>query len=500
MALTRALLVLNLTFATLFPASLQAQASGQPSGARGTALGRPWDSNPAILFLSQYGLENFPAQYIDAFQTLVQAQARVRSGKYAAAKTLLDGLWARYPVGTPVWSSLPTQPFGINLGTPPSYYGLRMLTDTVDWHVGNPGAPPPPRSARLTVVLVGEAQGLEPQSVNDLFQGTGVPVSHALDPRLLDADHQMLRDSLWLFEQYVVAMTEGQLGVELNVVHLPDLSLPVQASGAPGSVSYAGLVNASQVLTEVSEETLEGTDWWWVIYPSHVPEHVPVFETTEFVTGGMGTGPQASPMFIVDDRWLVRKPPHLGSGDYARVERMTYLPQWLQHEFFHHLFRTYPEFGLEATPHQWFNLGTWPPDFVGLYEPDYFHEALVKRLQTATPPLHVALRYATADAPWDELTAADLLGTYQREPVQNPWHIGDIQLNGPAYRWLNTAPVGWNLADDVLNGRLLTGPDCPYFGSPLGNSFDIVLERDALGDLTAEVLGFSFNGELYEKQ
>ena len=48
--------------------------------------------------------------------------------------------------------------------------------------------------------------------------------------RVLDDDHQVLRDALWLFEEYVVAMTQGQLGVDLDVVSLPDLSLPVQAS------------------------------------------------------------------------------------------------------------------------------------------------------------------------------------------------------------------------------------------------------------------------------
>jgi hypothetical protein len=57
----------------------------------------------------------------------------------------------------------------------------------------------------------------------------------------------------------------------------------------------------------------------------------------------MGTGAEGfSPFFIIDDRWIVRKPPHIGTGEYSDVERSVYLPQWFQHEFFHHLFRTYP--------------------------------------------------------------------------------------------------------------------------------------------------------------
>ena len=474
--------------------------SQQPGQLRGDAEGRAWESNAAILFLEQYGLENFSDHYIDAFETLVVAQARHRAGEHAAAKALLDALWAQYPEGHPSWITLPWKPFGINLGTPPSYYGLRMLTDTVDWHLANPTARAPARTVRLGVLLVGHSEGVEPQDVADLYNGTGVFVSHDLDPRLAEADHRVLRDSLWLFQEYVVALTEGGLDLELDFLALPEVTLPVQASGSPGGPSYAGLVNASQVFEHVPEETIAATDWWWILYPSHVPEQHPDFETAEFITGGMGLGPGGSPFFIADDRAVVRKPPHLGSGDYARVERQTYLPQWLQHEFFHHLYRLYPEFGLEATSHQWFDLSTWPPDFVGRYEPDYYHESLFKRLQGADPPLKVSLRYATAGAPWDELLPADLVGTYRREPVQNPWHVGDITVFGQGFRWTNTAPVGWGLADDVLNGRLLTGPDCPYYGTPLGNSHDIVLERDDLGDFTTQVRGFSFNGELYEKQ
>jgi hypothetical protein len=480
------------------------QATGQSGSitslARAEATARPWAPDAAILFLSQYGIENFPPHYIAALQTLVQAQKLYGDQDYAGAQSALDDLWAQHPPGDPSWAALPTQPFGINLGSPPCYYGLRMLTDMVTWRVDNPGQPPPPRTVRLTVVLVGQSSGIEPQDLADLHQGTGVPVVHTLDPRIPEDDFRVVRESLRLFRRYIVAATQGQLDVELKILSLPAVDLPVYTSGAPGAISVAALADATQVFPLVPEEDLAATDWWWLVYPSHVPEQHPDFEDTEFITGGMGAGPYSSPLFIIDDRWLVRKPPHLGQGEYTTLERKTYLPQWLQHEFFHHLFRTYPEFGLEATPHQWFDHATWPPDFVGLYEPDYFHEALIKRLQLATPPLHVALRYATAGAPWDQLTMADVLGSYRREPVLNPWHVGDIQFAGPQLQWLNTAPFSWDLQDDLLNGRLLTGPDCPYYGSTFGTRFDIVLARDALGDLTDEVEGFSFVGELYERQ
>jgi len=78
------------------------------------------------------------------------------------------------------------------------------------------------------------------------------------------------------------------------------------------------------------------------------------------------------------------------------------LPQWLQHEFFHHVFSAYRKLGLEATSHQWHDRAAWPPDFEGRLEADYYAEALHRRLQLETrPPLHVRLRRAAA-RPKDE--------------------------------------------------------------------------------------------------
>jgi hypothetical protein len=374
-----------------------------------------------------------------------------------------------------------------------------MLSDVVDWRVANPGVAAAQRTARLTVVLVGRTTGVEPQSLQDLQQGTGVVVQHTLHPQLLQTNSKLVHDSLRLFREYVVAMTDGGLELEVNVLHLPDLDLPVHAEALPGRY-FAGLSNPDDLWPALDQEDIAATDWWWVLYPSHVPEHVPDFQGAEFVTGGMGTGAVGtSPYFIIDDRWLVRKPPHIGSGSYSQVEREAYLPQWLQHEFFHHLFRTYPEFGLEATSHQWFDPGSWPPDFDGRYEADYFHEALYKRLWTATPPLTSALRYATADAPWHLFDVSDVTGVYEHAPIQNEWHVGTIQF-GPQLEWQNSAGVDWNLVDDIANGRLATGPDCPYFGTGWGGTkFDLVLERDDLGDFTGGYRGFSFLGALYRK-
>ena len=454
----------------------------------------PPQSFEAIDFLNPYGIENFSEHYIDALSTLLLAERHYKDGKYQAAHDALENLWSRYPVGDIRWAQLPTAPFGINIGSPPNYYALRMLSDTVDWRLKNPGVGAATRTARMTVVLVGNSNGIEPRNIQELQQGTGVHAEHTLDPLLLRHDSAVIHDSLRLFGEYIVAMTDGDLDVDVQVLHLPELDVSVGASMNAGR-NFATISDVSQVWESLDSQVMADTDWWWLLYPSHVPEQYSDFEHAEFITGGMGVGPDSiSPLFIIDDRWLVRKPPHIGDGRYSKVEREAYLPQWLQHEFFHHLFRTYREFELEEVPHQWFNRSTWPADFVGRYEPDYFHEALYKRLQGADTALVAALRYSTSGG---NVSLSEMAGIYIREPVENEWHLGSIRLS-PELEWLNSANVRWSLHDNLENGNLLTGPDCPYYGTWGGGRFIVVWERDELGDELDRIDGFNFSGEFYE--
>ncbi len=87
----------------------------------------------------------------------------------------------------------------------------------------------------------------------------------------------------------------------------------------------------------------------------------------------------------------------------------------------------------------------------------------------------------------------DPLGTYHRLPVENNWHIGDIEQDGVNYRWKNAAGVSWTLVPDLDNQRLLTQADCPYHTDPGGDEFILAVEE-------ITVTGFSFQGELYSKQ
>jgi hypothetical protein len=277
-----------------------------------------------------------------------------------------------------------------------------------------------------------------------------------------------------------------------------------------GARLYATLADDAwgRIWDAVPDAVIRDTDWWWVLYPSCVPEQHPDFARAEFVTGGMGTGQDGvSPCFIIDDRWLTRKPPHLGLGPYTEVERRAYLPQWLQHEFLHHLFRIYPQFELEAKDHQWFDRKTWPADFEGRIEPDYYAEALSKRIQPrGEPALHIALKYAPPPKRlFAGLKLSALEGMYRHDPVQNDWHTGSLTpafADGkPAMRWTNSAGKTWTLWPDLANGLLRTGPDCPYYDPqrPDASPFRLLLLRDVEGRWLPKIAGFAFHGGVYTK-
>lgn len=437
--------------------------------------------------------------YVAAARSWFTARAEYEAGAYEDALATLSALWDQYPVGNGIWWSIfGNDPFGLNLGTPPCYYGLRQLTDMTEWRVANPDHPGSDRILRLSVLAVGQSRGVEPRTMQELIDGEGVAVTHAFDERVLADDYAIVHESLDFFAEYVHTITDGLLEVEIQVIPLPELEVAVTASANANGAYYATIANYTQPFGSVSEQQIAATDWWWVLYPSHVPDQYEDFQYLPFIAGGMGVGPNGSPCFISDERWLARKPGHLGVGTYVPDERTTYLPQWLQHEVFHHFYRVWSGFGLEDQSHQWFDRSTWPADFVGQFEPDYYHESLFKRLKGATEPTFVAgLRNAILDASFDELEVADVLGMYERIPGQNGYHFGEIQPDGAQLEWLNSAGVSWGLDPRIQEGVLGIGPDCPYYNPDVPNDFQLALEENDLGDLLGSLKGFFFNGELY---
>jgi len=479
-----------------------------------SSSGNAQSSARAVEFLRSQSATAPSAIYREALDTFLVAEAAYWRGDYAGARAALDALWHAHPRGTDEWAAAYREAWemqrssGINIGCPPCYYALRMLTECVRWRLSDAARQKPINTATLTVVLVGAAEGVEPSNRAELERGEGQRVTLSLEPLLLESGSRVVHDSLRLFVEYMRAASDGRLAVRTRIHRLSGVRVPVSVSGdGPLFATLAGDA-WERIWGAVPEPVKRETDWWWVLYPSCVPERHPEFARTEFITGGMGTGPDGvSPCFIIDDRWLTRKPPHLGRGRYTEVERRAYLPQWLQHEFMHHLFRIYPRFGLEEKDHQWFDRKTWPPDFEGRIEPDYYAEALHKRFQPrGEPPLHVALKYAPPPRRvFARVEPASLAGEYRHDPVQNDWHIGSLvpeTVDGkPGWRWTNKAGRSWTLRPDLENGLLRIGPDCPYHdpARPDASPFRILLQRDEQGRWQPKVAGFAFNGSVYAK-
>jgi uncharacterized protein (TIGR02246 family) len=155
------------------------------------------------------------------------------------------------------------------------------------------------------------------------------------------------------------------------------------------------------------------------------------------------------------------------------------LPQWFQHEFFHHLFRSYPELKLELEDHQWFDHRNWPADFEGRLEADYFAESVHKRFQkTANPPLDTKLRYAPSALfsiirATDERAIRTLITDFAA--ARNSHHVGrllnayaeDAEFVPPNGSVLKSraaiekiwAPVPIDYATRTIRSIRFTGPD-----------------------------------------
>ncbi|MEL7220138.1 MAG: T9SS type A sorting domain-containing protein [Bacteroidota bacterium] len=442
-----------------------------------------------------YGGDNqFTTHTNDAITTFIEAEDAIAAGDYVTAQNLINDLFITYPKGNNIWWNVFNDPNGANLGTPHAYYGVRMLEDIVNYQL-NPVENPEVKTANMKVVLVGCSQGIQPTTDTELQNGTGPFVTHELDNSLLEDDYCLVEQSLDMFLKYVTAITKGELEVMVEYIELPDLCMDVSVSS---TTPYFATGSIGPIWEALDDEVKAETDWFWMLYPSHVPEF-PDFDDEAFITGGMGSDSKGGPVFIIDDKWLVRKPAHLGNGVYNDIERRIYLPQWLQHEFYHHLYRIYPEFSLEVNGHDWFNLSFWPNDFTGQFEADFYAESLHKRLQSACVSLSKKLitRIDTEQLDWSATTVADeLLGTYSLDNIGNPWHEAEIIVQGANYFWRNSAGVQWQVTPNFAAGILETGPDCPY----PGQNFKLEPYRTLDGELIAGKIGLVFQGELYRQR
>ena len=247
--------------------------------------------SPAALNLPE--LTQFSPLYRKAVEVYFSAAAAYRQQNYAGAQKQLRALWAEVPHGDPAWKQLQresTQALSVaDFGTPAAYSALRMLTDAVEWRLNSGSAAAPVSTVQLAVVLVGKSTGPEPATFAELDRREGRVTTNALDAALDGAQgEQIINDSYWLFDEYVLAITGGRTRVKRVFVRLPEVTLQVGMRRHAVEVTREA---GEQVWAAVPAHILRSTDWWHLVYPSHLPKSA-VFANEQFVTGGMRRGHQ----------------------------------------------------------------------------------------------------------------------------------------------------------------------------------------------------------------
>lgn len=391
------------------------------------------------------GREAFPAHYVAALETLLFAEDDLENGRFDRLSERVNTIFAQLPVSSDAWLQ-DAEIYELNVGIPIAYYGMRMLE-----RIAQTGPIPTTDTLRMTA-LVAPCANVRRPTVPDLEPET---VQLTVAPEILADEARILYQSTALFRHWIKAITGGS-----------EVDFRVHTMSSCAEVDYTvtnGLIISypdTEAMVRTVPQSITGqTDIWWAIAPSGVPGDGSDFDEI-FITGGMGLAPTGAPLIVSDDAWFTRKPAHLGSGPYSDVERRAYMPQWFQHEFTHHLFRRWPQFALEATSHQWFDRSTWPADFVGRFEPDYYSEAVNKRLLTATPSLAAGLDHPEL-ADFNSQPLTSIAGRYERRPVENDFHVVDITIDSAtSATWRNQADVSWSL--NVVDGALQTLPDSIY--------------------------------------
>ena len=345
-------------------------------------------ANQLETFYSQNGgRSQFPQITQDVAQAFLAAEDAVVAGDFATARVLIDEIIAQYPFTSAAWSGA-TFPTGLNLGRPAGYYGIRMLDEITRQGLANQGKKSQPLT--LTIVTVDCAVGFQPTNTE---RTETREVSHTINPLIEDNDYFVLRQGAQLLQQYMHALTSGEQHLQLRFVTEEETCAAVSSPRPTGR--WIGLNNTAALLNNLSDAVKDSSDMYWLVYPSNIPED-PEFTGFEFISSATNRFEERM-VFMMDDRWILKKPLHLGTGDTSEIERRLYHPQWMQHEYFHHLFlREFPEFELEKTSHQWFSATNWPADFTRPpgREADYYAEAVNKRFYDASPSVSERFNYS----------------------------------------------------------------------------------------------------------
>lgn len=345
-------------------------------------------NTPAALaeFWDRYGAkENFPPLYVELITKLLEAEDKVVDKDYQGARLIVDDLIKKNPLigdtgdGEQGWWAHygPTQPGKPrpHLGEPGPYPHLRMLDEITRVGVSKPMLGK--TSIQMTIVM---------PVCSDIIPDIGPTLlNERLNPEIEAVNYKAVRQSLRLFQSYLLAISGGELNLELKFYKIN------KCFEINKEKNYVG--NFTEPLLQLPKGVAEKTDMFWLIYPHDTDKGARWITFSGGISSFNGT---SKPVFICDDSWIIKKrAPDQGVGPRTEVERQMYLSQWLQHEFFHHLYSAWKvELGIEDNGHPWRDRSTWPADFTGKEEVDYYSETIRKRFYQVTPSIAQRLQRA----------------------------------------------------------------------------------------------------------
>ena len=388
---------------------------------------------------------NYRNHYRIGMENSIYAQDALKIGDYETANEMVQNAFDAYPLYDNIWRQ-GAGDFGLNNGDPIGYYSLRMVDKITQ-------VLPLESTGNLTITAVMVLCTNAERPVNLAYDTENVYLE--LDERMLEDEHKVLKEAIFLFELWMKAITKGfETTTQVHIQEeCAETSFNVSNYGYGGSAILSSYANNRDIVSRVPEEIRETTNIWLVITPSGVVGDGSEFGTY-WVDGGMGLTDKGLPLIIATDKHFLRKYYMNGTGDYTEVERRVYQPQWFQHEIMHHLYRTWPEYELEITGHDWFERSFWPADFVGIHEPDYYWETIEKRLSGAQPSLAEGLNIVE----WKELNIEDigyeaLRGKWLKTNPTNAYHYCEIIEDRGSWYWTNAANVEWPIYEQ--DGLLL---------------------------------------------
>jgi len=384
---------------------------------------------------SKGGKGKFPQHYRNGLEALLYGQEDVQTGNFNKARKRVENIFAKQPLYSDTWVQSHTM-FGLNVGSPIAYYGLRMLD-----FVTRVGDIPTIGTLQMTVVVAPCASVTRVTLPNYKMETVQLKTSKGI----LKHDSNILHQSTDLFRRWVKAITGG-LEVKLVVYKMKQCTTVTSTDQASKKIVLA-YPDSTQMIRSVPDDIYGNTNFWMVIAPSSVPGDGSAYDRY-FITGGMGIYGNNQPLFIADDKHFTRKISHIYNGPYSAVENRAYQPQWFQHEFMHHLYGKWSNFELEKTGHMWFDRSTWPSDFEGKWEPDYYSESIDKRLLNASPSLADGLSaYERIPSKIGNRELNIVKGLYAENQITNGWHIVYLypssQDENNILMWSNAAGVTW---------------------------------------------------------